>query len=807
MPIFQTKIRFMTHRIRKVAVLGSGLMGSGIACQFANCGFDVLMLDIVPFDLTDDQKKDKKQRNRIVQGAFDNALKLKPAALYDKAFASRITLGNFDDDLPKISDCDWVIEVVVERLDIKQQLFEKVEKFRKPGTLITSNTSGIPINLMAAGRSDDFRKNFCGTHFFNPPRYMRLLEVIPTKETDPEIISFLMHFGDVFLGKKTVLCKDTPAFIANRVGIYAMSKVTQLCADMDLTPEDIDALTGSALGRPNTGTFRLGDLVGHDTSYNVLKGISANCPNDEQRHIFDIPSHLQWLIDNKFLGNKTGQGIYKKTNQKDASGRTIALTLDFKTLEYREPIKSKLPAIGIAKQIEELPNRIRALFNGTDKGSEFVRRSLGGLFAYVSHRIPEISDTIYAIDDAIETGFAWELGPFKNWDAVSLEAGIKAAEAEGLTVADWIKTMLAKGNTKFYKVEAGVKKCYDVATGTYLPIAGASEIIVLDNLREKAPVYQNAEAVLHDIGDGVLCLEFRSKANSIGEGVLKAINDAIDIAERDGWNGLVIGNNATNFSVGANLMSMAMLAYEQEWDMLNFGVKTFQNTSMRLRYSAIPVVIATQGYVFGGACEFSMHADAVVASAESYVGLVEVGVGILPGGAGTKEFALRAGDAFVEGDINIPGLVERFTTVALGKVSTSADEAFNNGHLLRTKDSVVYNKERAISVAKQKVLQLAVNYVQKQPRKDVLVFGRQGLSVLNVAVHSLMLGKQASEHDAKIAKKIAYVMSGGDLTAPQKVSEQYLLDLEREAFMSLISEKKTLERIQYMLTNNKPLRN
>lgn len=797
----------MTHRIRKIAVLGSGLMGSGIACQFANCGFDVLMLDIVPFDLTDDQKKDKKQRNRIVQGAFDNALKSKPAALYEKSFASRITLGNFDDDLPKIADCDWVIEVVVERLDIKQQLFEKVEKFRKPGTLITSNTSGIPINLMAAGRSDDFRKNFCGTHFFNPPRYMRLLEIIPTKETDPEIIAFLMHFGDVFLGKKTVLCKDTPAFIANRVGIYAMSKVTQLCADMDLTPEDIDALTGSALGRPNTGTFRLGDLVGHDTTYNVLKGISANCPNDEQRYIFDIPPHLQWLIDNKFLGNKTGQGIYKKTNQKDASGRTIALTLDFKTLEYREPQKSKLPAIGIAKQIEELPNRIRALFNGTDKGSEFVRRSLGGLFAYVSHRIPEISDTIYAIDDAIETGFAWELGPFKNWDAVGLEAGIKAAEAESLTVADWIKTMQANGNTKFYKVEDGVKKCYDVATGTYLPIAGASEIIVLDNLREKAPVFQNSEVVLHDIGDGVLCLEFRSKANSIGEGVLKGINEAIDIAERDGWKGLVIGNNATNFSVGANLMSMAMLAYEQEWDMLNFGVKTFQDTSMRLRYSAIPVVIATQGYVFGGACEFSMHADAVVASAESYVGLVEVGVGILPGGAGTKEFALRAGDAFIEGDINIPVLVEKFTAVALGKVSTSADEAFNNGHLLRTKDSVVYNKERAISVAKQKVLQLAVNYVQKQPRKDVLVFGRQGLSVLNVAVHSLMLGKQASAHDAKIAKKIAYVMSGGDLTAPQKVSEQYLLDLEREAFMSLISEQKTLERIQYMLTNNKPLRN
>ena len=795
------------RRIRKVAVLGSGVMGSGIACHFANIGLDVLMLDIVPFDLTDEQKKNPRERNRIVNAALDAAVKARPAALYDKSFISRIKTGNFDDDLAKIADCDWVIEVVVERLDIKQQLFEKVEKYRKAGTLITSNTSGIPINMMAAGRSEDFRKHFCGTHFFNPPRYMRLLEIIPTTETDPSVVSFLMEYGDKMLGKTTVLCKDTPAFIANRVGVYAMAKIYQLTTEIGLSIEDVDAMTGPAIGRPKTGTFKLGDLVGHDTAANVIKGIKANCPNDEQAGSFEIPKYLQFLLDNKFLGNKTGQGFYKKTKEKDATGRPITLALNLETLEYAPSTKSKLPSVNLAKQIEELPNRVRAIFKQTDKGGELVRRSLAGLFAYVSNRVPEISDTVFAIDDALRAGFAWDLGPFQYWDTVGVAEGIAAAEADGLTVSAWVGEMLAAGHTQFYKVENGVKKCYNPATKAYEAVTSTNGLIILDNIRENKPVYENAEVVLHDIGEGVLCLEFRSKANSIGEGVLRGINDAIQIAEEQGWKGLVIGNNATNFSVGANLMMIAMLAYQQEWDELNMAVNYFQQTSMRIRYSAIPVVIATQGYAFGGACEFSMHADGVVAAAETYMGLVEVGVGLIPGGAGTKEFALRLSDSFHEGDVQINALIERFKTIALANVATSAHEAFGYGYLIPEKDIVCLNKDRNIAEAKKKVLQLADNYVQKQPRKDVMVLGRTGLSALYVAAHSLKLGNYASEHDIKIAKKVAYVLCGGDLTGAQRVSEQYLLDVEREAFLSLCGEQKTLERIQHMLTNNRPLRN
>ncbi|MEY4904778.1 MAG: hypothetical protein RLZZ292_2593 [Bacteroidota bacterium] len=797
----------MTRRIRKVAVLGSGLMGSGIACQLANIGLDVLMLDIVPFDLTDDQKKNPKQRNRIVQAAFDTALKSKPAPLYDNAFASRISLGNFDDDMPKIADADWIIEVVVERLDIKQQVFEKVEKFRKAGTLITSNTSGIPIHMMAAGRSDDFRKHFCGTHFFNPVRYMRLFEVIPTSETDPSVVDFFMDYGDRAIGKTSVLCKDTPAFIGNRVGVYAMAKIYQLTTQIGLRIEDVDALTGPAIGRPKTGTFKLGDLVGHDTAVNVIKGIKANCPNDEQAAAFEIPKYQQFLIDNKFLGNKSGQGFYKKTAEKDKTGRPIVLALNLETCEYEPSQRPALASLALAKQIDDLPNRLRALWKHEDKGGELIRKSLAGLFSYVSNRIPEIADTTYAIDDALRAGFAWDLGPFQYWDTIGLAEGIAGAEADGLPIGDWVKEMVANGHTAFYKVENGVKKYYDVASKGYKAMPGGSDFIFLDNLRENAPVFKNSEVTVHDIGDGVLCLEFQSKANSIGEGVLRGINEAITIAEEQGWKGLVIGNNAPNFTVGANLMMIAMSAYQQEWDELNMGIDYFQKTSMRIRYSSIPVVLATQGYVFGGGCEFSMHSDATVAAAESYVGLVEAGVGLIPGGGGTKEFALRASDAFREGDVQMNVLIEKFQAIATAKVATSADEAFKFGYLLREKDSIVTNKDRNIAAAKTKVLQLAVNYIPKAPRKDIMVLGRAGLSTLYVAAHSLLLGKYASEHDIKVAKKVAFVLCGGDLTGPQRVSEQYLLDVEREAFLSLCGEQKTLERIQYTLTNNKPLRN
>ena len=794
-------------RIKKVAVLGSGVMGSGIACHFANAGLQVLMLDIVPRDLPENKKNDKAARNSITDGALMAAIKSKPAPLYDSAFASRITTGNFEDDFAKIKDCDWVIEVVVERLDIKKIIFEKVDQHRRKGSLITSNTSGIPIHLMLEGRSDDFKKHFCGTHFFNPPRYMRLLEVIPTKETSQEVLDFFMHYGDVYLGKQTVLAKDTPAFIANRVGVYAMAKIYQLTTETGLSISEVDALTGPAIGRPKTGTFRLGDLVGHDTAAKVIQGIKDNCPNDEQAGAFEVPKYLQFLLDNNFLGNKTGKGFYQKTKEKDEKGKPVILALNLQTLEYEKSPKPSLPSLAIAKQMDNLEKRVQAVFSAKDKGGELVRRSLLGLFAYASNRIPEIADHLFSIDDALRAGFAWDLGPFEYWDAIGVQQGVDLAEKQGEKIAPWVKEMLAAGVTSFYKSENGKRFFYDQNTKSYQPIPGTESFIILDNYQDKKPVYQNPDATLHDIGDGVLCLEFQSKANSMGEGVLRGINDAIQLAEEGDWKGLVIGNNAKNFSVGANLMLVAMMAYEQEWEQLDFAIKMFQNTTMRCRYSGIPVVAATQGYVFGGACETIMHCDAAMCAAESYIGLVEVGVGLIPGGAGTKEFAVRASDAFFEGDVQIPTLIEKFKTIALATVATSAHEGFKHGYLLPSKDAVVMNTLRNIGDAKSKVLELAENYVQPIQREDVTVLGRGGLAALYVAANELKLGNYASEHDIKIAKKIAWVLCGGDLTGQQQVSEQYLLNLEREAFLSLCGEQKTLERIQYMLTNNRPLRN
>ncbi len=795
------------RKIRKVAVLGSGLMGSGIACHFANIGLEVLLLDIVPFDLKEEEKGNPAARNRIVNESLKNAIKSKFAPLYDKKFASRIKTGNFDDDFEKIGDCDWVIEVVVERLDIKKQIFEKVDQYRKAGSLVTSNTSGIPIQMMMEGRSEDFLSHFAGTHFFNPPRYMRLLEIIPTPATSQSVVDFLMHYGDRFLGKQTVLCKDTPAFIANRVGVYAMAKIFQLTSELGMTIEEVDKVTGPAIGRPKTGTFRLGDLVGHDTSVKVIQGIRENCPNDEQASAFEIPKYLEFLIENKWFGNKSKKGFYEKTKEKDEKGRPVILALNLETLEYAPSQKVDIPSLKAAKQIEELSKRIQYIFKAEDKAGELFRRSLAGLFAYVSNRIPEISDNLYAIDDAIRAGFAWEIGPFQYWDTVGLEAGLAIAEKHGEQVADWVKEMLAEGHTSFYKIEDGVKKYYDKDSKSYQAIPGAEQFIILDNYREQAPVFKNSEVILHDIGDGVLCLEFTSKMNAIGEGILRGINEAVRIAEEDGWKGLVIGNNATNFTVGANLMMIGMFAFQQEFDELNMAVDLFQQTTMRCRYSSIPVVAATQGYTFGGGCETIMHCDAAVCAAESYIGLVEVGVGLIPGGGGTKEFALRASDKFFEGDVMIPTLIEKFKTIAMASVATSAYEAFNYDYLLANKDSVVVNTQRNIGEAKKKVLELADGYVQPIKREHIRVLGQTGLAACYIAANELQLGRYASEHDIKIAKKVAYVLCGGDLTGNPTVSEQYLLDIEREAFLSLAGEQKTMERIQHMLQTNKPLRN
>jgi 3-hydroxyacyl-CoA dehydrogenase len=797
----------MSRRIKKVAVLGSGVMGSGISCHFANIGLEVLMLDIVPFDLSEEEKKNPAARNRMANESLKKAIKSKPAPLYDKTFVSRISTGNFDDDFAKIKDCDWIIEVVIERLDIKKQIFEKVDQYRKAGSLVTSNTSGIPIHLMTDGRSEDFRKHFCGTHFFNPPRYLRLFEIIPTADTSQEVIDFFMHYGDVFLGKQPVLAKDTPAFIGNRIGVYSMAKIYQLTTELGLSIEEVDKLTGPAIGRPKTGTFRLGDLVGHDVAAKVMQGIKDNCPDDEQAKTFVLPEYMKFLLDNKFLGDKTKKGFYEKTEQRDEKGRRVINALNLETLEYAPGRRPNLPSLKLSKNIDNLDKRIQAIFGAEDKGGELVRNSLLGLFAYASNRIPEIADNIFSIDNAMKAGFAWEVGPFEYWDIIGLEKGMEMAESNGGSVADWVKQMVSKGNSSFYKREDNVRKYYDIDSGTYKTIPGTEEFIILDNFRSQAPVYKNTEVILHDIGDGVLNLEFTSMHNSIGEGVLRGINDCIQIAEEGEWKGLVIGNNDTNFSVGANLMLIAQLAYAQDFDELNFAVNLFQQTTMRCRYSSIPVVVATQGYVFGGGCETLMHCDGAAVAAESYIGLVEVGVGLLPGGGGTKEFALRASDAFFEGDVQIPTLIERFKTIALANVATSGYEGYNNGTLIKGRDIIVTNKDRNIAEAKKMVLSMADNYVQPIQRNDITVLGRTGMAALYVAANELKLGNYASEHDIKIARKIAYVLCGGDLTGQQQVSEQYLLDIEREAFMSLCGEQKTLERIQHMLTTNKPLRN
>lgn len=797
----------MSRIIRKAAVLGSGVMGTGIACHLANIGLEVVMLDIVPFDLPEEKKNDPAARNAIVNGSLKAALKAKPAPLYKKSFVKRIKTGNFTDNLDMIADCDWIIEVIIERLDLKQQLYEKVEKHRKQGSLITSNTSGIPISHLAEGRSEDFKKNFCGTHFFNPPRYLRLFEVIPHTGTDPEVVDFFMEYGDTFLGKKTVKCKDTPAFIGNRIGFYSGAKLVELTEKYGLNIVEVDKLTSGLIARPNTGTYRLQDLVGFDTSVKVQKGVVDNCPDDEYVKVLKEltpPKYVDFLLENKFFGDKSGQGFYKKTKDRDAKGKRIILALDLNTLDYNPTEKPTLPSLA-HKKIELMDKRLQTILASEDNGGKFLKDYFLGLFAYASNRIPEISDNLYSIDDAMTAGYAWDYGPFQYWDMIGLKAATEMAEANGEKVAAWVHDMIAAGHDTFYKVENGKQMYYDQASKSYQIVKGTEGIIVLENITT-APILKNSECTVHDIGDGVLCVEFTSKANAIGEGIGQGLMEAIELAENGPWKGVVIGNNAKNFTVGANLMAVGMLAMQNDFDTLEKMVDGFQQVTMRLRYSGIPVVAATQGYVFGGGCEILMHCDAARCAAESYIGLVEVGVGLLPGGGGTKEFALRASDSFFEGDVEIPTLIEKLKGIATASVATSAHEAFDLGYLQESRDKVVTNVHRPIAEAKKAVLQLSENYTQPVP-KQVKVLGRTGLGVLNTAINEFYLGKYMSDHDVNISKKVAYVLCGGDLTSSQEVSEQYLLDIEREAFLQLLGTKKTQERIQYMLMNNKPLRN
>ncbi|MCW9036318.1 3-hydroxyacyl-CoA dehydrogenase/enoyl-CoA hydratase family protein [Altibacter sp.] len=801
----------LKRRINKVAVIGSGIMGSGIACHFANIGVEVLLLDIIPRELTDKEQakgltlEDKVVRNRLVNEALASAIKSKPAPLYHKDFAHRITTGNMEDDIAKVKEADWIIEVVVERLDIKKQVFEKLEKHRTLGTLITSNTSGIPIAFMSEGRSDDFQKHFCGTHFFNPPRYLKLFEIIPGPKTSNEVLDFLNGYGEKFLGKTSVIAKDTPAFIGNRIGIFGIQSLFHLVKDMGLTIEEVDKLTGPVIGRPKSATFRTVDVVGLDTLVHVANGIYENVPEDEEHEVFELPNFINTMMDNNWLGSKTGQGFYKKVKKEDGSSEILGM--DLETMEYRSGKKASFPTLELTKSVDKVVDRFPILIDGKDKAGEFYRKNFGGMFAYVSKRIPEITDELYKIDDAMKAGFGWENGPYEIWDAVGVKKGIELIKAIGKEPAAWVQEMLDAGIDSFYTVKEGASYYYDIPKKKHVKVPGQDAFIILNNIRKSAEVFKNSGVVVEDLGDGILNVEFQSKMNSIGGDVLAGLNKAIDIAEKD-FDGLVVGNQGTNFSVGANIGMIFMMAVEQEYDELNAAVKYFQDSCMRLRYSSIPTVVAPHGMTLGGGCEMTLHADRVVAAAESYIGLVEFGVGVIPGGGGSKEMALRASDTFQKNDVELNRLQEYFLTIGMAKVSTSAYEAYDTGILQKGKDIVIVNKDRQIAEAKAVARMMAdQGYTKPVKRKDVKVLGKQALGMFLVGTDSMEAGNYISEHDKKIANKLAYVMAGGDLSEPTMVSEQYLLDLEREAFLSLAGERKTLERLQHMIQKGKPLRN
>ncbi len=801
----------MNRIIRKVAVLGSGVMGSRIACHFANAGFQVRLLDIAPKELLPEEiaknlaLENNKVRNRIVQNALDQCLVSNPAPLYLKLFASRIEVGNFEDDFEKISDCDWIIEVVIERLDIKHSVFEKVDQFRKKGSIVSSNTSGIPIHLMLENRSDDFQQHFLGTHFFNPPRYLPLLELIPTSKTLPEILSFCENFGRKNLGKKTVICKDTPAFIANRIGVYSILSLFHLAKELQLSIEEIDELTGPILARPKSATFRTCDVVGIDTLALVAGGVKQACSNDEEKDIFEIPDFIQTLLDNKWLGSKTRKGFYEKIKGEDGSKQFLAFNIH--TKQYEVSKRVKFPELEALKNIENAAERTKMLLNLPGKIGNFYQKMFGGLFAYVANRIPEISEDIYRIDDAIKAGFGWEIGVFQVWDIIGFEKGLNWIKSEGKTIAPWLEEMKKAGVSTFYSSENGSIKCFDRNTKKHEIIAGTESLISLDALRSTKTIWKSTDTTIVDLGDGILNVEFHTKMNTIGGGVLQGINKAIDLAEKE-YKGLVISNTGNNFSAGANVGMIFMMAIEQDYDELNFAVKSFQDTMMRARYSSIPVVVAPHNLALGGACELSMHADRVVAHAELYMGLVEFGVGLIPGGGGTKEFAKRLSEEMFQGDIKMNKMRERFLTIGQAKVATSAHEAFELGYLRKGIDEIVFSRDEQLKRAKEVALQLAENgYVAPKKERNIQVLGQEGLGLVYVGANSMRSGNYMSDHDQVISEKLGFVLCGGDLSENTFVSEQYLLDLERKAFVELCKQRKTLERLESLVKKGKILRN
>ena len=793
------------REIHKVAVLGAGTMGARIAAHLANASIPCVLLDVLPGGAGPD---DPKARNRIAQSGLDAALKSRPPAFFVPEAARLITVGNFEDHLERVRECDWIIEAVTENREIKRSLYQKALQFLKPGTLISSNTSGISIQDLAGGMPDDFRRHFLGTHFFNPPRYMKLLELIPTSETLPEVLETLSNFGDRVLGKGIVLAHDTPNFIANRIGTFFTMAVLHRMAEDGYSIEEIDLLTGPVMGLPKSATFRTLDIVGLDVMVHVVKNLAEALPDDERRDLFALPDFAQQMHSRKLLGDKTGQGFYKKIKG-TSDGSSEILTVDLDTFEYRERQKPRFPSIDMARNLEDVGKRVAALVDSPDRVGEFYRKVLGDTFHYAATRIPEISGNITSVDNAMKWGFNWELGPFELWDAVGVEKIAAQWRKENRSVPPLVESLLGSGGKTFYASSEGTKRVFDLAAKQYEPVDIPPGILLLSSLKDrKKEIKRNAGASLVDLGDGVVCLEFHSKMNTIGPDTVEMVHFALK-ALNDQFDALVIGNQAPNFCVGANLMLVLMTLQEDEWDEIHRMVRAFQNANMALKYAPKPVVAAPFGLTLGGGVEMALHSTRVRAAAETYMGLVETGVGLLPAGGGTKEMLVRALDAVPGGEQADPFtyVKEVFLNIGMAKVSGSAAEARRLGYLTE-RDSISMNRDRQIADAKQMALDLVkLGYRAGVPRQDIRALGQGAFSTMKLGLHLMRRAERLSDHDVVVGTQIARVLSGGEFTSPQMVSEQYLLDLEREAFVSLCGQKKTKERIQFMLKKGKPLRN
>lgn len=798
----------MREEIRTAAVLGAGTMGAQIAAHLANAGIETLLLDIVPHELTDDEQRagkslgDRAVRDRIARHGLDVARKVKPAAFFTAHAAALVSVGNLEDDLERAAKADFIIEAIVENLDVKRALFERIDAVLGPRTIIATNTSGIPVGKIAEGRSEAFRKRFLGVHFFNPPRYMRLVELIATPDTDAGVVSRMAAFLDERLGKGVVYAKDAPNFIANRIGTFSALHTMHVMLEEGYSLEEVDLLTGPVMGRPKVGTFRLMDLVGVDVFAHVSRNLFANAPHDERRSTFTLPPVVEMMVERKLLGNKTHKGFYQRKGQE-------ILTLDPATLEYRERHRAKFPSVDAARTIEDLAERVRMLVFGKDRAGAFLWKVTRDTLVYAANRIPEICDDILQVDRAIRWGFNWELGPFELWDALGVRKTVERMMAEGIEVPAAVSAMLDGGNESFYRRSEGRTSYWDVASSSYVDVPDRNGVTVLRDLKERGRVVKaTAGATMVDLGDGIACIEFHSKMNAIGGYTIEMLNAGAKALEDGEFEGLVVGNEGENFCVGANLMLLLLEAQDGNWEDVDLMIRAFQNVNMRLKTAPGPVVVAPFGMALGGGCEITLHGARVRAAAETYLGLVEFGVGLIPAGGGTKEVVIRAADASAaSGGEMFDAIRKAFEIVAMAKVATSAEEARDFG-FLRPADAVTMNRDRLIADAKQVAMDMvAEGYRPYRPRTDIPALGQSALAALRLGVYQMQQGGYVSEHDSKIATKLARIMTGGDLSHRTAVTEQYLLDLEREAFLSLCGERKTLERIQHTLKTGKPLRN